>query len=96
MPAELLFHRMKPVMTMETIRKGFAAISGPAYETIIRTLQLCAAMLFCSLALLLRCGGLHPDTYELYRTAAALQSESAAVLLLGNAGALLLEHLHSR
>ena len=96
MPGGRLIRRIKPVMTMETIRKGFAAISGPAYEMLLRTLQLCAVMLCCSLALLLRCGGLRPDTYELYRTAAELQSQSAAVLLLGNAGALLLELLCRR
>lgn len=81
---------------MRKLLRLFDTLSPEAAGLQTDTLRLCCVMLVCSLALLLRSGGLQLDTYELYRTAAALQSESAAVLLGGSFAALLLEQLHRR
>lgn len=65
-------------------------------ETILLwTLRLACGMVFISWLLLLS-GPLEPRTYELYRLSGQLQTDSAAVLLLGNILALLCEGLELR
>ena len=74
----------------------FGRLSDEAHCLLVDTLRIGCVMLGCSLALLLRSGGLHPDTYRLYRLAAQLQSNSAGVILTGNFAAVFLESLRRR
>lgn len=69
----------------------FSSLSAEAFAMLTLSLRLCCGMLFLSLAILLHIGSVTPDTYSLYRLAAELQNSSAAVLIFGNAAALLLE-----
>ena len=85
---------MVPVMSMKLFESIFGSLCDEAFCLLSGTLKTCCAMLLCSLALLVHTGGLHPDTYSLYRLAADLQSNAAGILLVGNFAALLLEQRH--
>lgn len=60
------------------------------------TLTVCCTMLLCACMIFFQIGSLSVDTYRLYRIACALQSDSCAVFLLGNAIALFLQDAHGR
>lgn len=82
---------MEAVILMKKVYSLFGSLSPEAFAMLTASLRLCCAMLLASLAILLRIGSVTPDTYSLYRLAAELQNSSAAVLILGNAAALLLQ-----
>ena len=81
---------------MKLLTALFKDISEEAFCMVAGTLKTACAMLGCSLALLIYSGGLRPDTYQLYYTAAQLQSNAAGVLLAGNFAALFLESRRGR
>ncbi len=88
---------MAPVMVkMKLLTTLLDPISEAAYRMVAATLRLACLMLVCSLTLLVRSGGLHPDTYRLYYTAAHLHSNAAGVLIAGNLAACFLESRSGR
>ena len=74
----------------------FSALSEEAFGMVRGTLCVSCAMLFCSVILLLHIGELAPRTYAFYRLAAELETASGGFLLLGNAGAFVLERARRR
>ena len=84
---------MEAVIFMKKKLLRLSPISREAYILLSAVLLLCCAMLAASALLLVHIRTLTPETYDLYRLAAELQNSSAAVFLVGNLAALLLEEL---
>ena len=96
MPIRPGTRKLLSVIWMKLFESVFGSLSDEAFCVLAGTLKVCCTMLLCSLALLLEIGELRPDTYTLYRLAAELESDAAAVLLVGNFAALFLERFHRR
>ena len=81
---------------MRLVHSVFDSVSDEAFCLLSGSLKTVCAMLLCSLALLRQAVPLRPDTYELYRLAAQLESNALGIVVVGNFAALFLERFHRR